>query len=267
MLNTTADMYRAFLDGIKKEQSAIVSPENWNRIINHWGQDEWIKMNLTDIEDTQKEIEDMEKLRVVTDGSWVDVSVPVGVLYPIAPDTGFDYQFSIPKYVNTNINNRLTNGTVSTQTYPKYLRFLNVMFKLTYGTTNECGLTGVSEWLSANVMFTGRSTVYKNLSFRQPKDSRLYYEMLEGKIRLITSTNSTGYAMRLEYYRYPVEIYFNKTDPTDTGVPATGSVCCEFSPRNRKEIVDIAVRTYLERVKDPRYQSFLNEEIVKSKSN
>jgi hypothetical protein len=261
MLETTQNMYEAFLDGIKKPNTSIVNPEQFNRIINGWGQDEYLRNKSSYTEFNQKVIEDLEKIRCATDGLFSYDSV---VLFPIAPDTDFDYQFSIPKYVMTGINNRLANGTVGTQTYPQYMRFLNVMFKITYGSENECELTGNSGWIKADIMRSDQRSVVENNPFRKPKDSKLLYEFRNGKINLITGTNSVGYSMRLEYLRYPITIFFDKDNPPD--YPTGGSINCEFAPQQRKEIVDIAVRTYLERVKDPRYQSFLNEEAIKQNS-
>lgn len=259
MITTTADMYRAFLDGIKKSETSIVKPSQFNRIINQWGQDEYLRTNAMEIELNQKKIENLEKIRVATDGIYTFNGTTI---YPIAPLS--DNVFEIPKY-NFSIN-AIINGLVEVRTYPRYLRLLNVMFKLTYGAGQECSLTGVSDWLQAYIMRSDQRSVILDNPFRKPKDSRLYYEIIDGKVRLITGTTSVGYAMRLEYLRYPVEIFFNENNVPDTGIPATGSVMCEFGPQQAQEIVEIAVRTYLERVKDPRYQSFLNEEIIKASS-
>jgi len=259
MITTTTDMYRTFLDGIKKAETSIVNPSAFNRIINSWGQDEWIQANAMVAELTSKQHEDMEKIRVATDGLYTYDS---SIIFPISPDTSQSYVFSIPKH-NTTVNVRIADGSVVSDVLPKYLRFLNVMFKITYGSENECDLTGESGWLKADIMKSDQRPVIENNPLRSPKDSRLYYEMIDGKIRLITGTNSIGYSMRLEYFRYPIEIFFNESAPTDTGVPATGSVMCEFAPEQVKEIVDTAIRVYLERVKDPRYQSFLNEEKIR----
>lgn len=260
MITTVTDMYKAFLDGIKKDSTAIVEPAQFNRIINDWGQDEWLKENAMAVEFNQKQIDDLDKIRCATDGEFVWEDTVSVTLFPIAPDLGVSNVFTVPKYTSTGIPNRLVDGTVSSQDYPLYLRQLNVSFKLLYGENQECGLTGVSDWLEADILRSDqRMTIFKN-PFRSPKDSRLYYEMLDGKIRLITDKNSTsiGYALRLEYLRYPKQIFF---DPNRT---THNDVDCEFGAQQKKEIVDIAVRTYLERVKDPRYQSFLNEEMIKA---
>ena len=107
--------------------------------------------------------------------------------------------------------------------------------------------------------------------YRKPKDSRLYYEVFNRVIHLITGTPSYGVAMNLEYLRWPVNIFFDELNQDDTPgadyTPGNGSINCELPPVIRKEIVDIAVRIYLERVRDPRYQTYLNESQMRDRSN
>lgn len=257
ILNVT-QMYQAFLDGVKKESTAVINPVQFNRIINDWGQDEWIKENALAIEYNQKQIDDLDKIRCVTDGEfkWNNAGTLV-TLSSIAPES--KNTFEIPKFNQVGIACRLNDGTVATQDYPRYLREQNVSFKLQYGDNQECGKTGVSNWLKASIMRSDQRAIILDNPFRSPKDNRLYYELLDGKIRLITSDNSTSiaYALRLEYLRYPRVINF------DINNNHLLHVDCEFGPQQQKEIVDIAVRTYLERVRDPRYQSFLNEAAIK----
>lgn len=248
MIETAEDIYRAFLDGIKKNSTSIVTPNQFNRIINDWGQDEWLKQNCLTIEFNQKQIEDLERIRVVTDGEF---TLNGNVIYPIASTS--TNLFTIPKY-EFIIANRLTNDDISTQTYPPYYRLLNVAFKLEYGSENECGLTGISEWLDAKIMRSDLRNVIIDNPFRKPTDARLYYEIINGQIRLITGTNSVGHSMRIEYLRRPNDIMF---------IPGSNGTNCEFNHEVQKEIVDIAVRIYLERVKDPRWQSFMQEEIIR----
>ena len=261
MLQTTLDMYKAFLDGIKKNSTAIVTPDQFNRIINHWGQDEYILDMFPEGEEDQVGLDDMEMLRVVTDG----IQVVDGVtLYPVAPDASSNNVFTIPKHVTT-VRRRLDNGTIDTNTYPKYARGLNVMFKIKYSASSTCNTpNGISDFIRAYIMRTDQRSVIMTSCYRKPSESLLYYEVIDGKVRLIAGNGAEGYSLRMEYYRYPVEIYFNSTNQADTGNKATGSVNCEFAPHQRKEIVDIAVRIYLERVADPRYKSFLNEENIRA---
>lgn len=254
MILTSEDMYRAFLDGIMKVNTGIVEPDQFNRIVNEWGQLEWLAENLPKTEQDQKQLDDLERLRCATDGVFEQPSSTV--LFPIAPETGSDYSFLTPKYTTTNINNRLANGSVSTQNYPRYLRLLNIQFKINIPSADECNDVGVTDWREAKLMRSDQRSVIMNSSLRKPRNRKLYYEMLDGRIRLITGTTAVGYSMRLEYLRYPADIVYD--------YPGGSHVDPEFSPQQNKEMVDVLVRTYLERVKDPRYQSFLNEELIKA---
>lgn len=263
MIETTIDLYKSFLSNITKHRTAIVGPDEFNILINE-AQLEWLSGNskLTDF--NQKQIDDLDKIKVITDGSFTYNST---ILYPIAPISGNHHRFIIPKTIITGIRNRLDNGTISTQLYPRCFRLLNLSFKLNY-INNECDLTGISKWMKAWVLRANQLNMIQSNPFRKPSDSRLYYDLKDGNINLYTNeeSDSEGYALKFEYLRYPVEIFFNENNPIDTGNPLTGSVNCEFYPEQRKEIVDTAVRIYLERVKDPRYQSYINEEVIKSKN-
>jgi len=259
MIQTTQDLYYAFLDGIKKSYTGTVVPSVFNRIINVWGQDEWVKQNAVEgIELNQKQIDDLSELRVVTDGAMV---YETNILYPIAPITGNSNQFYLPEKVFD-----LTNVNGAVQTYPKYLRTLNVMFKLNY-VENECDLEGVSDWLQVNIMRSDQRAPNLTSPYRKPKDDRVYYEKIQDRHRLITGTPSYGHSMRLEYIRYPRRIFFDIAHPGDAAnpnyTPGTGSVNCEMQPHLIKEIVDLAIRIYLERVKEERYRTFLNEEMIR----
>lgn len=269
MLSTTQDIYLAFLDGIKKESTSVVTPFLFNRLINEWGQDLWLADKVTEIELNQKRIDDLEVLRVVTDGvyTWDDPSLPAvnaSLVYSITPDTTNGYIFTLPKDDSVAIPN--TSGT--NKKYPKYYRFLNVMFKIMY-VSDSCGRTGESDWQWPYIMRSdNRATVYSN-PYRKPTNDRLYYEIVNGKIRVETDTTSYPTKMRLEYIRWPHAIWFDSTAPTTESrnfshTAGQGCVNCELPEAQKREIVDVCVRTYLERVKDPRYQSFLLEERIKA---
>lgn len=290
ILENTYQMYQAFLDGIKKYGTGAVDPNAFNRIINDWGQHQWIKENIRHgIELTQDLIDRLSVLRVVTDGEYmfsrnIDLDSKY-VLHPIVPNSEviwFQYLTkngltnALPnsdKYFKYPLSHslELTGGTKVW--YPPYLRLLNVSFKIEY-IENECKKTGVSEWLDAKIMRSDNKTVIWKNVFRKPNDSRLYYEIINEHIVLSTGTKSKGHSMKLEYLRYPNNIYFNTNNGGNleleqTGIPdytgtTQGSVNCELPNYLRQEVVDMAVRTFVERVKDPRYQSYINELNIKN---
>lgn len=274
ILETTRDMYYAFLDGIKKEYTGIVIPSVFNRIVNDWAQVEWMRQNVSHaegVELTQKQIDDLQVLMVVCDGNVPIITTPLSPIAPIATNV-----FPIPDLpsgptaspVGYMID--LQSYPAGVMQYPRLFRFLSVLFKINY-VNNVCNLTGVSDWLEANIMRSDRESVIMNSVYRKPKDSRLYYRQINRQVQLITGTQSYGVAMNLKYIRWPRNIFFDELnqDDVDTAdyTPGNGSINCELPIEIRKEIVDIAVRTYLERVRDPRYQSYLNEVMIRSQAN
>lgn len=243
MILSVTDMYKAFLAGIKKEQTSIVPPSTFNLLINE-EQDKWIKEKVASIEIDQKRIDDLQILSTVTDGEYVFAT---NVLYPIRPDTTGGKVFTLPTDPDININNiNIVSGVPSSQKYPRYRRLKGVQFKINY-VNNECGNVGISNWLSSNIMRSDlRQSISKN-PYRKPTDERIYYEIINNKIRLITDTDSTGYAMRIEYIRYPSVINYSSI--------IAEQVNCELLPEQQQEIVDKAIVTYIERTKNPRYQT------------
>ncbi len=250
MILTVTDMYKAFLAGIKKEQTTIAPPSTFNQLINE-EQDKWFKEKVYAVELDQKRIDDLQVLRVVTDGVYEYSGI---VLNPIGPDTYNGYVFTLPINPAQHINNMWAGvpPLATQQTYPRYRRLLNIEFKIRYN-DNECELIGISEWLKAHIMRSDQLSEIKENPYRKPKDSRLYYEIINNKIRLITGTSSTGVGMKLEYLRYPDVITFVAiNDPLN--------VDCELLPEQQQEIVDRAVVTYIERSKNPRYQTISIEQ-------
>lgn len=266
ILTSTYEMYKAFLDGIKKSHQGTVNPAMFNRIINDWGQDEFMSRYADELEVTQKEIDKISILRVITDGIFsysekIDGSSQY-VLVPIPVSTTISNYFEFPFDGNKTINNVV---------YPAYRRLASVQFQLQYS-NDVCNRTGLSEYKQAKILRSDQRTMIYSSSFRKPSADKLYYLFMGKHIVLdcgqSLGVKSVGKKMILEYYRYPRKIFYNTnagtTDQVGTAVydysgTTAGSVPCEFAGYVRKEIVDIAVRLFLERVKDPRYQSFLNE--------
>jgi hypothetical protein len=251
MIDSTIDMYQRTLLGIKKESTSVLPISRWNDLINEV-QEVWVREKSIDIEQTSKRIDDVELLRVATDG--INGNPPA--ILPVAIN-----KFPLPI--------SLTQDGI---TYPQFLKFLNVEFKIDY-VSNPCHI-GTSDWQYVKIMRSdSRATVVRN-AYRTPNDDRLYYEIIGGYINLITGTPSTGNSMRLEYLRKPKKVFLDvnssgammRDADNPNYLPHTGSVNCEFTEFQRQEIVDLAVQTYLERIKDERYKSYLNEEAQKNQS-
>ncbi len=275
ILETTQAMYYAFLDGIKKEFTGTVVPEVFNRIINEWGQYEWLRQNVSQsegIELSQKQIDDLQVLVAVLDNQVPVITGPLPAINPVSTDI-----FPLPDLasgptaspVGYYVNLASYPSGVAVD-YPRYYRLLNVFFKIRY-VGNVCGLIGDSEWLSAKIMRSDRESVILDNPFRRPADDNLYYRIINRHIQLITGTSSYGIGMKPTYLRWPRNIFFDQTNQDDLAnadyMPGNGSINCELPPHIRKEIVDTAVRIYLERVRDPRYQSYLMESKIRNQAN
>jgi hypothetical protein len=157
MLSSTIDLYQATLDGVKKESTATITIPKWNRLINE-SYETWLRSKVKDVEGNKKRIDDVELLRVATDGVQYDAILPVAT-----------NKFPLPI--------GLTQGQT---VYPNYLSFLNVMFKITYS-GNDCN-TGVSDWERPWIMRSDSRAVNFRNPYRTPNDNRLYYEIRNGYI-------------------------------------------------------------------------------------
>jgi len=154
-----------------------------------------------------------------------------------------DYRFLIP------------NGYPN----PKYFRLMNVLFMVTY-VGNVTFEDGISNWLKALLMRADERADIMQNAFRFPTDEKPYYRLLGEFIEFITETDSTPLKMKLEYLRYPLEIKY--VEPLSDDV----AVDCEFQHVQQKEIVDMAVRMFIEATQSPRYQTQIAEEQIKNEN-
>lgn len=229
MLNNITDTYKLFLDLIKKEGTATVTPEKFNRIINE-AQMDWYMRKAPMDDFSQDEIDDIQIMNVITDGVfiWYRTDLMVGVmLYPISSIS--DNVFEVPVDESVPIIN--DHGLL--QLYPRYFRFRNVQFRM----------SSSGEWLEARPFLANKKDYIMKSSYRRPTDTKLYYEMLGNRIRVVTG-GATAHSMKLSYLRYPLDMNYD-TDPNL-------QVHCEFGPRQTQEIVYLAAQLYLERTKDER---------------
>lgn len=214
MLDTAEKMYRYFLIQVRKAHTVVISPTRWNEFINPVALD-WVKMKLPELEFNQKRIDDLEAIKVLTDGIQYNKI-----------DSNLDNTFDIP---------------YNALGWPKYLHGLSVQFSYQMAKT----LYG-AKILRSDV----RAFIRKN-PYRKPRAGNLiYYEHRGGKIYPYWELDLPMNQLILEYYSYPDEI---KYDPSDTGniIDLPGS----FKPTQNKEIMDLGVTKFLENVSDPRIQT------------
>lgn len=263
MLLTFVDLHTAFLDGIKKSYAGTVTPFVFERLWNQWAMPIWLSKNVSlieGIEVTQKQIDDLSPLMMEYILNFDNITYQVPDDYYIIPDgimalSIFD--------INTNTDKLVV--------LPKYLRAVSVMFKLDYGTSQNqiCNLTGISDFIGALYYRKDVAIELQKSIYRKPSDKVLYWDKViketyvqqlppttpptyipSQKIECIKMVNngSKSVAMKLNYLKHPDEI---------SAINNTG---CELNETAKQEIIQTAVILFLERIKDPRYKTFLNEQ-------
>lgn len=253
----TLESFRLFLDAIKHERTSIVQPDYFTRLFN-LEQMNWLKDKAPEGEVVQERIDDLEQLRVSTDGF-----VHNGhILNPITPETGNKLQFCLPKHYGETDH--------ALRYYPTYFRLLNASFILTYTDTIASGANfsvpkqrDSVEWEPADIMRSDKRVIASGNYYRRVKEGRIYYEIKGKSIFLIAPENAVGKLLRLEYYRYPVVLYLDETNLSDhtseSGFPYNpgyGSIPCELPDTQTIEIINRCAATYLERNSEQRLQSF-----------
>ena len=154
-----------------------------------------------------------------------------GSTYPVI--TGISNVFAVPSIANAIS----AGGVLMSGIYPLYLHGLRATF---IGDDN-----GIE--FMAHIRRSEQAGVMTWNKYRKPKYARPYYEYRNDNIYLTGRDSTTMY---LEYYRYPAMVsVVNNIDP-------------ETNPVQSEEIVQIAVRLFLENRGDPRYKSKLQEMMV-----
>lgn len=246
MFTSGEEIYQSFLDGIRRTKQSVVKRDKFIRIWNEWSLNEWVNRNLSfqeGFELTQKQINDLETLVVITDGK---SDYDGDFMYPIrsSADDGF---FKMPKkgliipWVNVDTN------VTGTQVYAPYKRSINIWFMLRDGST----------WIKSTPMKAIDENFIKTSNYSQPATDMAYHKTRNGYIEFIGGSGTEAKAMKMEYIKYPNEMSVSGT---------TISYTLDLGQDQIEEIRDIAVGLYLERVTDQRWQSFLQEEMLKRQS-
>ena len=243
MLETAKEMYRYFLDEVRKERTVVITPPYWNRMIDPIVI-KWIKTKLPLNDFNQKRIDDLEAIKVITDGRQQD---PIPSLY-------------------TDGNSfRMPDGTYAIRYYPKYMHGISAQFAnlaeddiAVIGPDPEPSVVGgrivpretprkFKDLVEGKILRSDvRGPNKRNTYSQQKADEYVYFDVKDGFIYVYS--NSTIYTrLILEYYKYPSPIFYSE----DSELNSNG----DFGPTQNEEIMDMAVTHYLEKVSDQRIQA------------
>lgn len=106
--------------------------------------------------------------------------------------------------------------------------------------------------LRADLRATALKNPYRNHDALL-RDKEVYYEILGNRIDTV---GHPFYSYQMDYLKVPETIFFD-----EAGI---AHVHCELSPRMQQIIVDRAVRIYIERTENVRYQTAFNEDRMKN---
>lgn len=246
IISGAEEMYRAFLRGIRAQHTGVVLPEYWNPFINEV-QLNIVKKKLPLNEFDQKHIDDLNILRCITDGDTLSRS------YTIISEASTGI-YNIPVGEFTIPANLIPIITIDSVSYPLYLHGISVMFKR----SNVVGDT----WKPGYLLRSDTKGMIDNNPYRASSSTRMYYERIGNQIRRIGGDTAVpSYKMRLEYYRYPRIIYY------DSNSEGAATYDPELGVSVNQEIVEEAIRVFLERKTDPRYKTYINEMIMGKQVN
>ena len=145
---------------------------------------------------------------------------------------GVDNIFNLPSVYTATTNGRLMSGGRYLYLYGLSVTFLDI---------------DSLEEFSASLKRSENRDVMLWSPYRKVTKKRPYFQRIGDTIRLYGRDASS---MILEYYRYPSLVSY------------TDSIKPETNPAQSEEIVQIAVRLFLENRGDPRYKSKLQEMMV-----
>lgn len=253
-IDTTEEYYKELTISIRRAWTTILDPDQFNALIN-LAELDYVTGKLPEREFNQKRIDDLSVLRVLTDGE--SICYHGFVVYPI-PSTAVTI-FPVPRRRSSFYDATTGYCKIGNQNYPVYLSGSRVSFKV-----NEI-------WIEGSILPPDEKGNILKSTFRKPSVERLYFEHSGQFIKGYFPVNTVINSMLLEYYTYPRMVFYDEQSPADNSAnvnhtPGQGSINSIFEENQKREIIDIATRTFLEITESPRYKSMLNEFAIKSRN-
>lgn len=229
MIVTAKDMYVAVLHELRSENTASITPPEFNYHINA-AMLQWLQSRFFAMEENQKHIDDLEKLLVRTNGVG---GAPQPLINQGNAKAGEEF-FSFP---------------ADAVSFSDKAFLINVQFQMS---AHPC-YGGQSPIMNAKLKKMDILT--NGNAYDLPSDNKLFYYQSDGKIFRYDSGRSKAVASKaiVVYIRMPREIAVNEQTGESVSDP-------EFDPRVNLEIVKWAVRSYLETIESPRQNSLAAEQ-------
>ena len=233
-------MYDVFLEGINKELNGSLSDAEFEVLANEC-QMTYVKNRYHEFEQFQKRIDDLRSLKRAEF---------------ITPTSGKEIDFEV---ATTSAGEQIVEDSPSVDGRFGYLFMLNAAVIWNYS-GNDCfadgTLWGGSEddaykyLVALKPMKADKLHEIRSDYYNMPTDERPYYDLRSsGNSRnvmvLINDTASTPNTVRIEYLVHPRTILLANTGIDDVDLPIHA----------RQEVVNLMVRTYVERMESQRTNS------------
>ncbi len=221
---TTLDAYRAFLREIDKHESPSC---NVGTFVYHFNSaiEEYTTNNYATLDVNQKSLDDMRAILVLDD----DLTFTNG-----EADLPEKYRHmlgleAVLKFINA-VKGHVVDSKITV--YPKRLR------------TNRNGYVSVN-------------------AYHEPSYKHSFFQILKGKIRVLGGTDTSVTTGKISYLEIPQTMYLNPDTTQDYDDPANNTVL-QFPLHVNFEIIKHCRKIFLENTESPRYQSSLQESVLRN---
>lgn len=223
MIITAVDMYQNLLELYNKVRTGSVTIAEFNRRINLAQNAVVTKKYLDAVQANQKRVDDLSDITILDE---------------IINNTGASVAGGELFLLQSQVAN-----------IPYYLHMLTVLVKIQY-VNNDCH-SGISTWQQTKVMKSDFRADASIDPFRKAKDSRIYYRIdkvgANKYVKIFTGTSSYATQVKIDYLRYPKNIF---VDPNNIA-----HVDCELTVEVREEVVRECLRELLENTESPRFNT------------
>lgn len=226
MITTTAQMSTYVLEGLNKTAASSVTPAEFEVIING-ALMEFVQKRYRAFDTDQQARDDLRVL------------VPAPLTIPNTGGTSAGQElFQLPYVQSPSIGE--SHG---------YMHLLNVGLALVdeQGDPIPCSIS--DGFVVARPLHLDGSYTADRNPFWRPTNREPYY-ILSGHAFRVRTGGAIASQARIEYLRYPSRLTLSGGEP-------------ELPAHANQEICDIAIRKGLERIRDPRWQSFIQEQQLK----
>jgi hypothetical protein len=273
-LVTITDMYLALLKGVGKKNSSAVWPADFNDVINR-AYKEWLSHKSDESDIVQKRMDDLQKLRYVTDGS-IELPIPVsdveidGVGGEVALNaynsiTGLRTLVELsgtgPVRVRTRVYQTLIPIVpvlpgvfpIVPVNYPKYYRSQSVLVMVSKNNVDYgyVGSSPLRDDQKSNILEDPYSVPYVDI--KDLSRSRVYHQYMQDRLKLFLPIGFIAKNIQLSYIKLPTDLNYDPNYPAN-------NINCELGSIQQQQIVDLARRMYIEGIESRRYQTVMAEQ-------